>query len=237
MRPTAPGLVDLVSDVIQRARQGGRLAELERVYLENPERLRARRLPRFREGGDILSPWDGLFRAAGTTHGFDWRLLAALSFAESGYDPWSVSSAGAMGLLQLMPATAEAFGARDPFDPAQNVAAGARHLRWLYDQYQHVPDPDRIAFALAAYNMGLGHVADVRALAAQRGLNPDRWDGHVARVLPLKENEAIAASMVHGVARGRVTLRYVEHVLDLYDRFTHADQQARAVFPPRPLVR
>ena len=231
VRPTAPKLREAVSDFLAQSRRSGLIAELERRYLENPERLRALRRPRFRATGDTLSPWDPLFRLAGYAHGFDWRLLAALAFAESGYDPWEVSPAGAVGLLQLMPATAASWGVEDPFDPRQNVTAGARHLRWIYDLYRGVPDPDRLAFALAAYNMGIGHLADARALAAQRGLDPDRWRGHVAEVLPLLENPAIYRSLPHGKARGAVTRRYVEHVLALYHRFTAADTRARAVLP------
>lgn len=231
LRPNAPDLDEMVSAFVEHARVSGLVAEAERRYLENPERLKARRRPVFRDGGPELSPWDGLFRAAGTRHGLDWRLLAALAFAESGYDPWEVSSAGAIGLLQLMPATAEALGAHDPFDPAQNVRAGARHLRWLYQQCEGVEEEDRVAFALAAYNMGLAHVHDAQVLAAVRGLDPDRWDGHVADVLPLLENETIAAELRYGMARGTVTRRYVEHVLDLYERFTATDQQARAIVP------
>lgn len=234
IRPDHEALSTHLDTFIDASRKSGRLAELERIYLENPERLRARRLPPFREKGPALSPWDGLFRASAQRHGFDWRLLAALCFAESGYDPWQVSRAGAIGLLQLMPETAAAFGADDPFDPGQNVEAGARHLRWLYDLYEGVEDPHRLAFALAAYNVGLGHVADVRGMAAERGLDPDLWHGHVAEVLPLKEDLEIAEKTSHGFARGSVTRRYVNHVLDLYGRFTRADQQARAVTPDVP---
>ncbi|RMF71746.1 MAG: hypothetical protein D6738_13210 [Acidobacteria bacterium] len=233
VRPTSPVLREAVSEFIVQSRRQGLVAELERRYLENPERVRSRRRPRFRAAGDTLSPWDPLFRLAGYAHGFDWRLLAALSFAESGYDPWEVSPAGAVGLLQLMPETAATWGADDPFDPGQNVDAGARHLRWIYDLYGDVPDPDRLAFALAAYNMGIGHLADARALAAQRGLDPNRWKGHVAEVLPLLENPSIYGSLPHGMARGTVTRRYVEHVLSLYRRFTAADTHARAVIPAR----
>lgn len=224
VRPNAPALAAALTQFVEQSRQEGLVADLERRYLENPERLKARRRPVFRRHGETLSPWDGLFRKAAYQHGFDWRLLAALSFAESGYDPWERSSAGAMGLLQLMPKTAAAFGATDPWDPEQNVAAGAHHLKWLHDLYDGVDEPHRLAFALAAYNMGLGHVQDARGLAASRGLNPDLWHGHVATVLPELENVDVAARLTHGMARGRVTKRYVEHVMELYRQFIGAKE-------------
>ncbi len=231
LRVNAPNLAEAVATYLDDARRTGFIADLERRYIENPERLRAKRRPLFREEGDHLSPWDGIFRDAAHHAGFDWRLLAALCFAESGYDPWQVSSAGAIGLLQLMPATAAAWGAADPFDPAQNVSAGARHLRWLYDMLEGVPDPDRLAFALAAYNFGFGHLEDARELAIQRGLDPRRWAGNVETVLPLLEDEAIAENLRHGGAKGTVTLRYVNHVLEVYRGFTETDALAKAVAP------
>ncbi len=219
VRPGTPRLAAALDRLLADARGEGLVARLEARYLDDPVRLRRWRRPVFRAGGSRLSPWDGIFRRAAAGSGFDWRLLAALAFAESGYDPFEVSSRGAIGLLQLMPATARAFGADDPFDPAQNVAAGARHLRWLCNLFRDVPPGERIPFALAAYNMGLAHVEDARELARRRGLDPNRWEGGVAAVLPLLEDPAIAATLPHGRARGRVTLRYVEHVLRLYRRF------------------
>jgi membrane-bound lytic murein transglycosylase F len=119
-----------------------------------------------------------------------------------------------------MPAVADEYGVEDPWDPKQNVEAGAALLRWLYTMFKDVEKEDRMAFALAAYNMGRGHVEDARALAAMRGLDPYRWEGHVATVLPDLEDPATASKLPHGQAQGRTTLRYVRHVIDLYERIT-----------------
>jgi hypothetical protein len=153
--------------------------------------------------------------------------LKALSMVatESGFDPASVGPGGSLGLMQLMPATARAFGAEDPLDPQQNILAGARHLRWLWEMFPGIAEHDRLAFTLAAYNMGLGHMEDVRALAASQGLDPDRWEGNVAAVLPLKEDRRVAAGLPHGFARGTLTLNYVDRVLDKYSQFSTASRQ------------
>jgi membrane-bound lytic murein transglycosylase F len=90
---------------------------------------------------------------------------------------------------------------------------------WLHAQYGDVADEDRLAFALAAYNIGLGHVEDARRLARARGLDPNRWAGHVSEVLPLLADERIAAEMPHGIARGGVTVNFVTRVLGLYGSF------------------
>jgi len=119
------------------------------------------------------------FRAAASATGLPVELLEAVAEAESGFDPRAVSRAGAVGLMQLMPATARALGVSDPFDPWQNVLAGARYLRSLLDRF------GSLELALAAYNAGPGaveryggippypetraYVAKVVALFRQRG--------------------------------------------------------------------
>ncbi|MDQ7007766.1 MAG: transglycosylase SLT domain-containing protein [Acidobacteriota bacterium] len=226
IHPDAQALGAELDGWLEDMRRSGFLARLRQRYLENPLRLRAWRRPVFRDGGPSLSPYDSLFRREADRIGFDWRLLAALSFAESGYDRWEISSQGAMGLLQIMPRVARTYGAEDPFDPAQNVAAGASLLSWLYGLFDNVPTPDRLAFTLAAYNMGYGHLQDARALAAMNGLNPDRWQGGVEEVLPLLEDPAVADRLPHGRARGRTTQRYVARVLAIFDRFTTAAESS-----------
>lgn len=99
------------------------------------------------------SAYADLFTAAGARHGVDPRLLALVAERESGFDPNAVSSAGARGLMQLMPATAKGLGVLDPFDPTQSVDGAARLLRQNLDAYGNVDE------AIAAYNAGGGAVA------------------------------------------------------------------------------
>lgn len=228
-RPNAPDLVRIASRMMTDMRIAGIVADLERTYLENPLRVRElrRSQPAPEPDVDPLTPWDGLFQEAATKHGLDWRLIAALSHIESRHDPDGVGPGGSAGLMQLMPATARAFGAEDPFDPRQNVAAGARHLKWLSDVLRDTVDDDRVQFVLAAYNMGLGHLEDARELAALRGLDPNRWADNVATVLPLLEDPEIAKTLEHGRARGSFTLNYVERVLARHRFYSGAEPQTR----------
>jgi soluble lytic murein transglycosylase-like protein len=99
------------------------------------------------------NPYDGLIQRSAQRHELDPALLTAVIQQESGFNPKAQSSAGAMGLMQLMPGTAKSLGVNDPYDPAQNVDAGAKMLRGLIDQYG-----GRLDLALAAYNAGSGAV-------------------------------------------------------------------------------
>jgi hypothetical protein len=118
--------------------------------------------------------FDALFASEGAEHGVDPALLAAVARAESGLDPTAVSPAGAQGLMQLMPATAQGLGVADPFDPAQAVDGAARLLRSHLDRFGSVE------LALAAYNAGAG------AVSRHGGVPPySETQAYVRRVMDL----------------------------------------------------
>lgn len=182
-------------------------------------RLRARRRVRSDLGG-ITTPWDGLLRRAAKARNLDWRLLAAIILRESGQNPLAVSSAGAEGPLQLMPATAKELGVQDSRDPAQSIPGAARYLNGLMDRYRRAASPeDQRLMALAAYNVGPGHVDDARRLAKQLDLDRNRWWGGVALTLPLLKKSAYGKSAAHGSCQGLVAVDYAEDVEMLYDQY------------------
>jgi membrane-bound lytic murein transglycosylase F len=126
----------------------------------------------------IISAYDDLFRRYSPTAGWDWRLLAAQCYQESGFDPEAVSSMGAQGLMQLMPATAEALGLDEErrFNPEQNISVAARYIKKVSQSFSDIKDADeRIRFTLAAYNGGVGHVQDAQTLARKAGRDHQRW--------------------------------------------------------------
>ncbi len=233
VRPNSPQLARLASKLLGEMRTVGMVADLERRYMENPDRLHElRRAQDPREPqdphGPALTPFDGLFQQAANEQGLDWRLLAAISHAESRHQS-VVGVGGALGLMQLMPETAKAFGADDPMDPAQNIGAGARHLRWLYDLFRGIHDADqRLAFTVASYNIGIGHLEDARALATARGLDADRWTGNVEQVMPLLDDPRMAEQLEHGLAHGTLTRDYVSNVLGVFEAYTGTARPALA---------
>lgn len=116
--------------------------------------------------------WDSLILEASAIYGVDPGLVKSLMMAESSGNPNALSSAGAMGLMQLMPGTADSLGVTNPWDPAQNIMGGTRYLRGLIDQFG---DPE---LAVAAYNAGPG------AVRKFNGIPPyPETQGYVARVM------------------------------------------------------
>jgi membrane-bound lytic murein transglycosylase F len=169
-----------------------------------------------------LGPYDDLFRRHAQRIGWDWRLLASLSFQESRFNPRARSWAGAMGLVQLMPGTARALGVRDPWDPEQNVAGGVLFLRDLITRWTpEIPDPDeRLKFVLASYNVGPGHVEDAQRLTEAHGGDPLIWEQVAHWLLQKSKREVYTHPVVrHGFARGLEPVTYVGVILRRFDHY------------------
>lgn len=196
-------------------------AQLLKRYFELSKRLPPE--VNFAFAGGHMSSWDPLFQAHAKELGWDWRLLAAQAYIESGLQAEIVSQwSGAVGLMQIMPSTARAYGV-DPStltDPEVSIALAARVIKTL-DQglASRVADPqERIKFVIAAYNSGPAHIYDAIALASKIGKDPQVWDGNVAEALLLKSNPEYYNDPVvkHGYYRGRHTVTYVNEVMDFY---------------------
>jgi membrane-bound lytic murein transglycosylase F len=152
------------------------------------------------------------FKEAAAKYELDWRLLAAMGYQESKWDPGAVSFTGVRGLMQLTEDTAAMMRAGDRLDPRASIFGGARYLARLMTMVPaRIPEPDRTWFAVAAYNVGFGHVEDARILAQQQGRNPDGWED-VREFLPLLAQERWYTRTRRGYARGWEPVRYVDNV-------------------------
>jgi membrane-bound lytic murein transglycosylase F len=172
--------------------------------------------------GNKISVFDELIQENSTELGWDWRLLAALVYKESGFDTTAVSYAGAEGLLQLMPVTLERFGVTNPNDPVQSLRGGVKYLQYL-DRFwrERIPDTnERIKFILASYNIGQGHVEDSWRLAMKYGKNTRSWKD-VSFYLNLKSDPEFYRDPVvkSGYAKGHIAVNYVRDVLSLYQSY------------------
>lgn len=158
-----------------------------------------------------------LFEQAAAETGLDWRLLAAVSYQESHWDPDAVSRTGVRGLMMLTLRTARQVGIDDRRDPEQSVFGGARYLVSLMDRLpDRIEQPDRLWLALAAYNIGLGHLEDARVLTEAQGGDPDRWVD-VRDRLPLLTQERFFSQTRFGYARGYEAFSYVENIRTFYE--------------------
>lgn len=166
----------------------------------------------------IISAYDNDFRKAAEVTGWDWRLVAAQCYQESGFDPNAVSWAGARGLMQIMPATAQHLGlaAERMYSPSDNIAAAARYIRELTEQFGDIRNgEERIKFVLAAYNGGMGHIRDAMALSKKYGKDAASWDDVKGFVSLLSNPRYYRDPIVqHGYMIGNETTGYVSAVLE-----------------------
>ncbi len=168
-----------------------------------------------------ISSFDHYFKQYGKKIGIDWRLLASIAYYESSFDPQSRAWTGAGGIMGLMPVTAANFGVKGNllYDPEKNIKAGTEYLKTLLVSFSSVKDSmEQVKMALAAYNGGIGHVFDARALAEKYGADKDRWDGNVEKYLQLKRLEQYYEDPVckMGYFRGDETIAYVRNVMNLW---------------------
>lgn len=171
-----------------------------------------------------ISIYDNLFRQYSRTCGWDWRLVAAQAYQESGFDSNAVSWMGALGLMQLMPSTAREVGVgeNEVFSPERNLQGAVRLINQLDGHYSDIKDcNERINFILAAYNAGPGHVDDARALCRKNGANPNVWKGNVDSYV-LRMSDALYFNdpvVLHGYFRGSETYDYVNSIRTRWDEY------------------
>lgn len=184
----------------------------------------------------IISTYDHYFKEAAAAVGWDWKLIAAQCYQESGFDPNAQSWAGASGLMQLMPGTAAHLGLPQEsiFRPAENVAAAARYLAQLQKQYRDVADPEeRVKFVLAAYNAGPGHVNDAQALARKHGRNAHSWDEVSHFIRNLSQPQYYRDPVVrHGYMIGQETYNYVLSIMDRWAQYGGGHISGRGAMMP-----
>jgi membrane-bound lytic murein transglycosylase F len=163
----------------------------------------------------------------------DWRLLAAVSYAESEWKPSATSPTGVRGMMMLTNATAKEVGVTNRTDPIQSMRGGARYLKGiLQDLPPGVQADDRMWFALAAYNIGYGHLEDARILAERQGKDPNRWSD-VKDTLPLLQKSQYYEKTKYGYARGREPVRYVQNIRYYYNLLTWTEVAKQRTPPPK----
>ncbi|MCA1768424.1 MAG: membrane-bound lytic murein transglycosylase MltF [Halomonas sp.] len=177
-----------------------------------------------------LPTYTELFREAARQTGFDWKLLAAVGYQESHWDPEATSPTGVRGLMMLTLPTAGDLGVSDRLDPAQSIDGGARYLRELKDRLpESIEGEDRLFMAMAAYNVGLGHLYDARRITESRGGNPDRW-ADVRESLPLLQEREWHSQTRYGYARGGEPVIYVRNIRRYHEILSYVDRSQQQFY-------
>lgn len=182
-----------------------------------------------------LTQYEDDFRAVAHEVGMDWRLLAAIGYQESLWNPNAISPTGVRGLMQLTQQTAEEMGISDRRDPSQSIMAGARYFKKIYDRLpEDVTGQNRVWFALAAYNVGFGHLLDARRLTRAAGLDASHWDD-VRQYLPRLLQPEYYSRTRHGYARaGAESVAYVRNVRHYYDALVWVSERNNLRHVPVP---
>ena len=210
--------VDEINAFIARIRSNGLLARLADLHFGHVERLDdddvtallqriQTRLPRYKS----------YFMEAEQLTGIDWRLIASIAYQESQWDPLATSYTGVRGMMMLTAETADRLRVSNRLDARESIKGGARYFSMLRDQLaREVPEPDRTWMAVAAYNLGMGHMNGARAIARRLGKDNTAWLP-MKSVLPLMSRPAFAAQLKAGPARGGEAVIMTENVRNYFD--------------------
>ena len=228
--PGYPELRDALDAFFARLRRDGSLARLSERYFAHSEQVERIDAGVFQERiRKALPLWRRTFVEAQTKSGIEWRLLAAVAYQESQWDPDATSETGVRGLMQITEETARALGVVDRLDPKASAIAAAKYLADIKRKLPaRIVEPDRTWFALAAFNIGIAHLEDARVLAQRQKLNPDSWSD-VRKVLPLLAEPEYYVTAKYGYARGGMPVAFVGRVRGYYDILlrTESPQQPR----------
>jgi len=165
----------------------------------------------------VLPRFQHMFEEASTLTGEDWRLIAALAYQESQWDPLATSYTNVRGMMMLTGDTADRMEVDNRLDARESILAGSKYLQLLKEQMPNrIPEPDRTWLALAAYNQGYSHLEDARILTKRAGLNPDSWSD-VKKWMPQLGRPNFYKTLKHGYARGGEAVIMVESIRSYYD--------------------
>jgi len=225
------GLLEAANQFLQELQENGALEQLVSRYFGHDDYLEYVGTRTFLAHLDERLPaYSELFKKAARDTGFDWKLLAAVGYQESHWDPNAVSPTGVRGLMMLTNPTASEMGVADRTNPAQSIDGGARYLRSIKDRLpESIVGNDRLYMAMAAYNVGLGHLYDARKIAEMRGGNPDSWQD-VRAALPLLQQREWHSQTRHGYARGGEPVIYVRNIRRYYEMIEYVERSRQQFF-------
>ena len=204
-------------------KKSGKLNVLYNRYYKNSYITSLHNSKYYKLKNGVISSFDPIIKKEARAIGWDWRLLAAVIYQESGFDPEATSHLGAVGLMQVMPETSLQLGFEEYEEPKDNIHVGAYYLKYLENKFNKfdLDTLEQIKFTLAAYNAGLGHVLDAIRLAESYGKNPKVWDNNVDYfILHKSQPEIYRDSVVRfGYCDGKQTFNFVNNIMENYTHY------------------
>jgi membrane-bound lytic murein transglycosylase F len=234
----APELIKQAQTFFARIQQDGTLHRLLDRYYGHNNRLDKTDAAAFISGINTALPhFRRLFEESAAITGMDWRLLAALAYQESQWNPLATSYTNVRGIMMLTEDTADQMNVGNRLDAHESIFAGARYLLQLKEQLpDRILEPDRTWMALAAYNQGSSHLEDARILTSRAGMNPDSWSD-VKKWMPLLSHPNYYKKLKHGYARGGEAVILVESTRSYYDILKRLEPSQPAAMPEKPSYR
>jgi len=206
-------LIEAMNSFIREYESTGKLETLKNAYFQDRDRMDVAGSLLFkRRLENRLPEFEPMFRTVADEHNYDWLLLAAQAYQESHWESKARSPTGVRGLMMLTLPTAKQLGVKNRLDPEQSLRGGMEYLLSLHKRLpERITEPDRTKFALAAYNVGFGHLEDARILTQRGGANPDKWKD-VEKFLPLLRQKKYYSTVKRGYARGTEPVSYVNNI-------------------------
>lgn len=210
-------LRDKFNFFIKQAYKDGTIQKLEYHYFSYMNKFDYVDTQKFIQAIDKTLPkYQALFEKYAADNELDWKLIAAMSYQESHWNPNATSSTGVRGMMMLTKPTADSLGIKNRLDAEQSIKGGTIYVKQIIERMPTtIPHDERIWFALAAYNMGIGHLWDARSLAAKLAKNPNSWQ-EVRQILPLLSEEEYYTDLKYGSARGYQAVHFVDSIQQYY---------------------
>lgn len=218
VRSNDPEFLNTVNDFLADVKTRGIQQKIFKKYYSNVEAFDYYDVKKFHQRIDTRLPdYREIIKRECRKYGFDWRMIAAVVYQESHFNPWARSRTGVRGLMQVTADTAMEMGISNRLHPEQSLRAGIQYLNKLYQRFDDIQDQyQRLLFALASYNVGYAHVRDAQTLAQKHGWNQNRWN-NMEKTLPMLTQVRHYRTLPHGYAKGWEPVHYVKRILTYYD--------------------
>lgn len=223
VKSNSPKLLNRVNIFFEIIKKNGKFTEIYNRYYSDIGFFNYVDLNSYHKSLNKRLPlYSHIIKSAAKRYDFDWRLIAAQIYQESHFNPRARSRSNALGMMQLTSTTARSLGVTSAYNPEQNIYAGVKYLRKMYDLFDRAEGKDRLYIALAAYNVGQGHILDARNIARKMNLNPNKWSS-LSKTLPMLKKEKYFMKAKYGYCRGTETVNYIKQIKIYYDILKHKE--------------